>query len=123
MEILGRGFSPDPERNAVFFGATRAKVLKASEDKLIARIGAIGASERAKLLVAVDGDDIFTPIFSCRATRRRPIFIGLVVLVSDVFVQLKASEGVKKLGERKYDARLGALVLNVPRKEWNPNQT
>lgn len=123
IEILGRGFSPDPERNVVFLGSSRVEVLKASETKLIARVGAIGSSQIAKLVVGLDRIDVFAPIFSCKATRCRPLFIATDILVSKTQVKMIASEGIKKLGESRFDARQNAIVLSVPRKQWDPTQT
>ncbi|HVR76750.1 MAG TPA: IPT/TIG domain-containing protein [Planctomycetota bacterium] len=121
--ITGRGFSQDPERNVLFFGSTRAEILEASENRLLARVGSIAENIDASVALIPDVFADISILFNCKATRCRYILIGPAVFAALPRVRLIGSDQLRVVGKSTFDMKQNSLLLSVPRRLWKPTET
>ena len=121
--LFGDGFSPDPERNIVYFGGVQAEVLGASTRELKLRMGKIPSDVTVSPSVAVAVQDIGILIKSCKASACLTLVATPIYTLSKLKVKLVGSRDATSAGESSYDPRAGVLALSLPRKLWDPDGT
>ena len=88
VEIIGRGFSPDAQRNVVLFGNdVRGEVLEATATRLLVSVGVVPQASRVPVSVL---DLIFKNVASCQLNQCRS-FVTAFGLASAVEVNLTPS--------------------------------